>query len=179
MSPGEQSAQGRSVNFDIYVGSKENLHYDHQVRVVARDDFGTAATAGYTLRLEPPAGFLLPRYDDSRSQVGATALRETDGTLLRTMAYNTVLVEVRTEGLVGRVDYFWSPTPVNETRESSDIDKTVFRMLVSGDSNDIESYEGLLVRVHAIDEIGQSLSLEKYVDAVTEVEEAESQARYP
>jgi hypothetical protein len=175
----EQSALGGRVDLDMSVGSRKGLRYDYRFLVVASDEFGNTATARYTLRLEPPTGLLFVRYDDPRSQVGAGAQTESDGATLHRLAYRTVLVEARAEGLLGHVKYAWSPAPVDEAEASQDRDQAVFKMLVSGDPNDIESYEGLVVRVHATDEIGQSVSLQKFVDAVTELEQDEDKTQRP
>lgn len=171
----QQSASGERVDLNLLIGSKENLRYEHRFQVTASDKTGNTATARYTIHLEPPAGFLFIRYDDPRSQVGASSQTESEGFVLRRVAYKTVLVEARTEGLLGHVSYTWSPDPVYESAVSPDLDQTVFKMLVSGDSNDVESYEGVMVKVQAIDEIGQSVSLQKFADAVTEFEEIENE----
>lgn len=160
----EQSFVGKRVKVKLSIGSWERLRYEHIFRVTASDDLGNSADATYTVHVSPPDGELVPLYGDPSSKLGAKSTVHLDGLTRETLAYRTVLVKAETEGFVGRMSYAWSAEP-GGLDEVVGSDGAIVWMQLNGDPDAVDSYEGSKVGVKIIDDIGQSLSLERFVEA--------------
>lgn len=163
----ERRVADREANLTLAIGSKGYLVYDHQVRLTARDESGNSATASYTIHVEPPSGRLNPHYDDPASRVRATGGTESEGGFRNLLGYETVLVEADVDGLLGHTTSVWRVGEgVPQVIENSNA--LVTRMLVTGDPERVESYEGVTVEVSITDEIGQSVMLKEFIEATVE-----------
>lgn len=159
----EQRATGKEVHLTVTIGSKGSFVYDHEVKLTAKDDQGNSASATYLVHLNPPAGRLTPFYDDPLSRLSASHNNQESGRQL--LAYGTVLVKAETEGLAGHKSFVWRVA--GRVQEAPpEADSLAAPMFVSGDSARIESYEGVMVEASVQDEVGQSLVLRQFVEAV-------------
>lgn len=162
-TPMERRATGKEVRMMVSVGSKGSFVYDHEVNLTARDASGRDASAVYTVHANPPAGRLIPVYDDPSSRLSVMRTSEDSG--LQLFGYDTVLVKAETEGLVGRRTFGWKVAGRMQ-EAASDADRVIVSMLVTGDSTRIDSYEGAMVEASIQDEVGQSIFLHQFVEAV-------------
>lgn len=170
-TPQELRAVGKEVRLTLSIGSHGSLTYEHRLKLRASNASGDSAKATYTIHAHPPTGQLIPRYDDAFSRPGVRGLIPSSGNPIEQQAYQRVLVEAQTEGLLGRTVSAWK-IGGSSPKVLQDSSGLVVNMLVTGDPGNIESYEGVSVEVMITDEIGQSVRLRQFIEAVVDLKTA-------